>query len=252
MHYRWGTPEGEAKARGDFAAFSGNPETANQFADRMSGSLPLLGVCPESAAVIEAHTLALLDALSLHFANHPFALGGAPSLADCALMGPLYAHLYLDAVPGRLLRQRAQPVCHWIERMNHPDPDARGEWLADDALAPTLMPLLRLVGQDATPLFFDTVRTFEAWADERPADVEEPPRAVGMHESGFRGVRFTRYTSAYTLWMLQRTLDVVRTLAPDERRAVDAALAGTGCEALLDYEPRHRLGKRNFKLVFEG
>jgi hypothetical protein len=52
--------------------------------------------------------------------------------------------------------------------------------------------------------------------------------------------------------MLQRTLDVVRTLAPDERRAVDAALAGTGCEALLDYEPRHRLGKRNFKLVFEG
>jgi glutathione S-transferase len=252
MHYRWGTPEGETKARGDFAAFSGDPERANQFADRMSGSLAFLGVCPESAAVIEAHTYALLDALSEHFANHSYALGGAPSLADCALMGPLYAHLYLDAVPGRLLRERAQPVCHWIERMNHPDPDARGEWLADDALAPTLMPLLRLVGQDATPLFFDTVRTFEAWADERPADVEEPPRAVGMHESGFRGVRFTRYTSAYTLWMLQRTLDVVRTLAPDERRAVDAALAGTGCEALLDYEPRHRLGKRNFKLVFEG
>jgi len=83
MHYRWGTPEGETKARGDFAAFSGNPETANQFADRMSGSLPMLGVCPESAAAIEAHTADLLDALCGHFAEHPFALGGAASLADC-------------------------------------------------------------------------------------------------------------------------------------------------------------------------
>ena len=112
--------------------------------------------------------------------------------------------------------------------------------------------LLRLVGQDAAPLVLDSVRGFEAWADERPDDVEEPPRAVGMHDSGFRGARFSRYTSAYTLWMLQRTLDVVRALAPAERRAVDAALAGTGCEALLDYAPRHRLGKRRFKLVFEG
>lgn len=252
MHYRWGTPEGEAKARGDFAAVVGNPEAANRFADRMSGSLPFLGVCSESGAAIEAHTHALLDALSEHFADHSYALGGAPSLADCALMGPLYAHLYLDAVPGRLLRERAQPVCHWIERMNHPDPDARGEWLADDALATTLVPLFHLIGQDAVSLFLDTVRAFEAWADERPTDVEEPPRAVGMHESGFRGARFSRYTSPYTLWMLQRTLDVVRALAPDERQAVDAALAGTGCEALLDYTPRHRLGKRDFKLVFEG
>jgi len=252
MHYRWGTPEGEAKARGDFAAFSGDPDTANRFADRMSGSLPFLGVCPESAAAIEAHTGDLLDALSEHFAQHPFALGGAPSLADCALMGPFYGHLYLDAVPGRLLRERAPRVCNWIERVNHPDPFAIGEWLPDDALPPTLTPLLRLIGQDAAPLIIDAVRNFEAWADERPAEVEEPPRAVGMHESGFRGSRFSRYTSAYTLWMLQRTLDVARALAPDEREVVDAALAGTGCEALLGYVPRHRLGKRNFKLVFEA
>jgi hypothetical protein len=40
-------------------------------------------------------------------------------------------------------------------------------------------------------------------------------------------------------------------LAPVEREAVDAALAGTGCEALLDYAPRQHLGKRSFKLVFE-
>ena len=36
-----------------------------------------------------------------------------------------------------------------------------------------------------------------------------------------------------------------------ERSAVDRALAGTGCERLFTYRPRHRLGKRNLKLVFE-
>jgi hypothetical protein len=135
--------------------------------------------------------------------------------------------------------------------MNHPDPGARGEWLAGDALAPTLTPLLELIGRDAAPLLLDTVQHFEAWADGRPAEEVEPPRAVGMHETGFRDARFTRYTSAYTLWMLQRTLDAVCALGPVERKAVDEAFAGTGCESLLGYEPRHRLGKRSFKLVFE-
>ena len=135
------------------------------------------------------------------------------SLADCALLGPFYAHLYLDAVPGRLLRERAPRVCHWIERMNHPDPTAPGDFLAGDALADTLRPVLALVGRDAVPLLLDTVRDFERWADARPPELEEPPRAVGFHETGFRGARFQRYTSPYTLWMLQRTLDAYRALS---------------------------------------
>jgi hypothetical protein len=61
-----------------------------------------------------------------------------------------------------------------------------------------------------------------------------------------------RYTSAYTLWMVQRPLDAYRALAAGERAAVDQALAGTGCEALLALAPRHRLGKRRFRLVFEA
>ena len=96
---------------------------ANAFADRISGSMPLVGVVPESIPAIEAHTRDLLARLSTHFARHPYLLGGRPSLADCALMGPLYAHLYLDAVPSRLLRETAPLVCHWIQRMNNPDPD---------------------------------------------------------------------------------------------------------------------------------
>lgn len=252
MHYRWSFPESVAKARADFAANSPEPETATKFASRMQGTLPFLGITPETAPAIEAHLRDLLAALSAHFAVHPYLLGNRPSLADCALMGPLYAHLYLDAVPGRLLRETAPAVGGWIERMNRPDPRAPGDWLADDALAPTLRPILELVGRDAVPMILDGVRAFEAWADEQPPTLVEPPRGVGGHASSLRGVAMQRFTSAYTPWMVQRPLDAHRALDAAGRAAVLRALAGTGCESLLAWEPRHRVGKKRFTLVLEG
>jgi glutathione S-transferase len=251
LHYRWSFPESAVKARADFAASTGDVGSANTFADRISGALPFMGIVPDSIPAIEAHTHDLLDRLSAHLARHPYLLGRRPSLADCALMGPLYAHLYLDAVPARLLRERAPLVCHWIQRMNNPDPDAFGDWVAPPALAPTLAPLLALIGADAIPLLLDNLRAVDAWAASRPPDVVEPPRGVGGHGTSLRGIAVPRVTSPYTLWMAQRPLDVYTGLAPTERAEVDRFLAGSGCEALFAYRPGHRLGKRRFKLVFE-
>lgn len=253
MHYRWSFPESVAKARADFAAMSEDPGAAERFAARMQGSLPFLGVTTATAAAIEAHLRELLAALTAHFAVHPFLLGDRMSLADCALMGPLYAHLYLDAVPGRLLRETAPAVGRWIERMNRPDPEAQAAagWLPDDALAPTLTPILRLIGADAVPLMLDGMRAFDAWADTASPDLLEPPRGVGGHTSRLRGVEVQRFTSSYTPWMVQRPLDAYRGLGTDGRAAVDRALHGTGCEALFAHAPRHRVGKRRFTLVLE-
>ncbi|HEY8153423.1 MAG TPA: glutathione S-transferase family protein [Myxococcota bacterium] len=251
MHYRWAFPESEAKARADFGASTGDPESASRFADRMQGSIAALGVSPASAPGIEAHLADLLRLLEAHFASHAYLLGSRMSLADCSLMGPFYAHLYLDAVPGRLLRAAAPRVCHWIERMNHPDPAEPGDWIAEGALPETLVDLLALIGRDALPVELDTLRAFESWADARPAGPEELPRAVGFHETTLRGAALQRYTSPYSLWMAQRSLDAHRALPPAERVRVERALAGTGCEALLAWTPRHRVAKRRFKLVLE-
>lgn len=250
MHYRWSFPESVAKARADFAATSGDSGTASKFADRMSGSIALLGVVPESIPAIEAHTADLLQHLSDHLAEQPYLLGGRPSLAEMGMVGPFYAHLYLDAVPGRLLRETAPRVCHWIERINHPDPDDRGEWLAGDALAPTLRPVLELIGGDAVPLILDTLRDFESWAVDNRSANPEPPRATGMHTTRLRGVSFQRYTSPYTLWMVQRTLDAYHGCDAAGRAAVDQAIAGTGIEELLAFKSTHRLEKRGFRLAF--
>ena len=251
LHYRWSFEESERKARADFAAFNGSREMTDGFADSIKAfTRGPCGVNDLSAPAIEAHVADLLARLEAHFAEQPFLLGARPSLADCSLMGPMYAHLYQDAVPGRLLRERAPRTCHWIERMNRPDTRAYGEWVGGDALAPTMRPLLELIGRDAVPVILDTVRDLEAWADRNAKAGEEPPRITGKHHTRLRGAQMNRVTSAYTLWMLQRPLAAYAALNVAERAAVDRAIAGTGCEDVLAYRPRHRLGKRSFKLIF--
>jgi len=259
MHYRWSFSESEAKARRDFVALAGDEVRANQFADRMHGSLRALGVVPESIPAIEAHLAELLDTFSAHLESHDFLLGSRPSLADCALMGPLYAHLWLDAVPGRLLRERAPRVGAWIERMNAGAgregrflPEAANDAAAADALPGSLRTLLTLAGRDAAPLLMNSLASFEAWADEHATPGDTPPRAVGFHETRLRRARFSRYTSSYTPWITQRPADAYAALDPKQRSAVDAALAGTGWEPLLARTPRHRVEKRGFQLVLAG
>jgi glutathione S-transferase len=249
MYYRWGTPEGVAEAVDAFIAASGDAERARRFASSMGGSLQMLGVTEQTTPVIEAHLFDLFDRLEALFAEQPFLLGEQMSLADCALLGPLYAHLYLDLVPGPLLRRRAPRTAHWIERMNHPQPDTFRGFRDADSLHPALVEILSLVGSDAVPVVLATVCDFEKWAaTQRPLPME-PPRAVGGHETSLRGVSMPRYTSAYTLWMVQRPLAAYHALDATERDKVDRILKATGCEGLLSYRPRYRLDKDNYRLL---
>jgi glutathione S-transferase len=247
MHYRWSFPESEKKARVDFALGMGDRALANQFADRMVQGKNMLGVSAASAPAIEAHTRELLDALCTHFEAHRFLLGDSMSLADCGLMGPLYGHLFRDAVPQRLLYETAFRVCCWIERMNRPPLDQKG-WLSGDALAATLKPVLRTMA-DGTPILLDAVAKIEAWADANPNGA--PPRAIGSFETPYRDVKLSLMCRPYTLWMVQRSLDAYRALTDAERARVDAELDGTGWSALLALRPRYRMRKRGNEIVFE-
>ena len=248
MHYRWSFAESEKKARIDFALGSGNREAANQFADRMAQGKNMLGVSDSSAPAIEAHLRLLLEALCTHFDEHRFLLGDSMSLADCGLMGPFYGHLFRDAVPEKLLLETAFRVCCWIERMNRPPLDQTG-WLADDAIAESLKPVLRIMA-DGVAMLLDSVQRIDAWADANPGVA--PPRAIGLYETPFRDTKLSLISRPYTLWMVQRPLDAYGAQSAAERLRVDAALAGTGWEALLACRPRHRLGKRGNDLALES
>jgi glutathione S-transferase len=109
MRTRWAYPENESEARRVFASFTGSVDMANTMADRLRSALPMLGVTPATLPAIDAHLDAMLSALCSHFSAHRFVLGERMSLADCALMGPLYAHLYLDRFTRKKPASCAEP-----------------------------------------------------------------------------------------------------------------------------------------------
>lgn len=249
MHYRWGSELGEASARARFIAMVGSEELGTAAAKRMAKARIILGARDENAPAIEAHTRDLLDALSTHFEAHPYLLGERTSFADCALMGPLDGHFFTDLDSRRLLLETARPVVGWIERCNHPNTPAQGEWQGGDALAPTLREVLGVMGRDAAPVLLEGLRVFEDWADTAPRDGEPLPRMVGGIESELRGLPLQRYAGSYAPWLTQRVLDDYRALDGDGRERVDDSIAGTGWEAVLAHEPRPRVTKRGFDLV---
>src|SRR5262245_29842626 len=86
VHYRWSYEESKTKAIADFAALSGDADNATRFAESVQAFTRMVGVSPETAPAIEAHTTELLRAFDAHLATHPYVLGARPSLGDCALM----------------------------------------------------------------------------------------------------------------------------------------------------------------------
>ena len=139
----------------------------------------------------------VLEILEAHFDRHDYVLGGRPSLADFGLIGPLYAHLYRDAIPGFALRTYFPLVSEWVERANgegalnartygqrlyslddagqlvaRPANTDGADWLAEDAIPETVD---RLVG-----VFFEEMWPVLRDATERLRDFVASP----AHEAG--------------------------------------------------------------------
>jgi len=220
--------------------------------------------------------LGLLDA---HFAQHDFALGGRPSLADFGLLGPLYAHLYRDAVPGFALRVFFPLVAEWVERANgegalnarafgqklyslgedgelvaRPATSDGADWLPDDRVPDTLLPVLGVFFEEMWPVLRSAARTLARFiaSDAHAAGGELPGKTFFAtpgfeahqtgdgaltHEFEIGGVRARRMVVPYQIWMLQR---VERAIAqacevPGGRAALERMLgAFPGGLELLD------------------
>jgi len=249
MHTRWGTEDGEAMTRRRFGAMTGSVAQGDRAADQMVKARHAVGATPEAGPAIESHLEALLAALSSHFESHDYLLGARTSLADCALMGPIYAHFYTDLGSRRLLLETALPVVRWIEFCNMPGAEDQGEWVDGEGLSDSLYEVLAVMGRDAAPVLLAMAGAVEDWLDREGEVGKVPERRIGMIEADLRGTQLSRVAQSYSLWMLHRVVDAYRDLGAAGRESVDAALAGTGWEPVMAYAPRHRLAKRGYDLV---
>ncbi|MEM7409568.1 MAG: glutathione S-transferase family protein [Myxococcota bacterium] len=161
-----------------------------------------LGVDENTEPAWQASQHRLLERLERLFGEHDFLLGGRPSLGDFGLLGPLYPHLYRDAVSGFALRTHFPLVCEWVERTNGEGAlNARrpgqklysldetgalvarvattdgGEWLADDALPERLAPVIAVFFEEMWPVLCDA-------ADALTRFIAGPDHAAGSELPG--------------------------------------------------------------------
>lgn len=220
-----------------------------QFCRPFSGSLPILGITPRTIPALEAGYEQFLDHMNAHFAQHRYLLGDRASIGDFGLIGPLYAHLGRDFVPKALMQRRAPHVYAWVERMNERDP-AVGDFLPDDEIPETLLPVLRGIFAEHFPVLIDTVRRLDAWIDEHPG--RHIPRVIGKHRYRMGGVEDERGLFPYSQWMLQRPLDFYRESRGADREALDALLRSVGGLEPIQFPIRRRVHREKNRIVADA
>ncbi|GAB1261133.1 glutathione S-transferase [Aurantivibrio plasticivorans] len=257
MHYRWNYPENIEFAKREFGATAApDAEREVQYkigserSEKFSGMVPRLGVTKENSSSIEASYLQLLHDLDTHFKEYPFLLGTRPSIGDYGLIGPLYAHLYRDPASGRIMDERAPNVVQWIHRVHTPT-EHGGEFLPDDQIPETLLPILARMFKEHLPVLLNTIDAVAKWADENPGN-QKIPRGIGMHDFCVEGVTAERYIAPANLWMWQRPVDFYKTLQPQDQEKVAELFAGyPEAIAALETPIKPRIVRENFRFILE-
>jgi glutathione S-transferase len=200
-----------------------------------------LGVTEDTQQAWTESMHRMLAILETHLGHHDYILGGAPTLADFALLGPLYPHVYKDPVPGFMIRTQYPLVSEWIERANGSQeagyksykepqykledgalvPEAAGKTLSDDEIPDTLLPLVEVFFDEMWPMLKNNIAAVEAYIQSdackdntslphksfySPVEFKSLQSGGGPLTLEFEigGVKEKRMASPYQVWMLQR------------------------------------------------
>jgi glutathione S-transferase len=258
MHYRWSVLEDQHEfIMLEFGRLSIPDATREEqlavgekTCKPFRGSIGVLGINEATVPGIEEAYLAFLDQLNKHFTEHDFLLGSRPSIGDFGLMGPLYAHLGRDPVPLAIMRERAPKVYEWVQRMNNPVP-LSGEFLADDAIPETLIPILQTQCRDQFSDVLSVIKHNAKWLKENPGS--NIPRHLGMHRFHYGSAQGERMISSYAQWMFQRGWAHYQSLAPEARADVDKLLEKIGAYEAMNTPLAHWLVRKPGQLeLVEG
>jgi glutathione S-transferase len=220
-----------------------------RLAARFKGFLPILGITDKTIPAIEQwYEDHVLFHLNEHFSQHDYLLGGAPTLGDFALMGPLYAHLYRDPAPGKIMRQKAPYLVSWIKRMNKPLASP-APLLAEDAIADTLMPLLTRMFTEFWPVLLNTNLALEKWFIEHPGQ-QRIPRSLGEHTFKIGGSSGERGILSFQQWKLQRLLACYDGFNADEKNALGEILNALGGTHMMGQTLSRKVHRVNNRLEF--
>ncbi len=254
-HYRWNYMKENYGFVGREFGRSFKPQGSNEevdhfgqiIADRMESKRAGMGATDEALPVFESFYLDALDVLEEHFTSTPYLFGGRPSVADFALMGPLFGHLARDPQPAIIMKQRAPRVFRWTEAMNTPHiqtpefADFQMEFTPDDELPGKTLDLLKLCIEAAGQVLPSIADIYNSWVLDKSdepentivsKDMDEP--VIGHFETTMRGVPIKNGVNLYSLWVHQRTLNWFNHQPLETKQAGRDLLEELGGEALLN------------------
>ena len=271
MHYRWNTLEANrpfiVEEFSRALQVRAEIETAEQamgqmYAEHIWDYLPILGVCDDNTPVTEQTTLRLYGLLNAHFLRYPYLLGGSPSIADCGLMAPLYAHLGRDPSSNSELKLQAPALYRWIETMGRAQQTDPELWyiepgfFAPDALPPTLMDLLEFAVANYGPELQATADAFHQWLpgkssgtivahDEQKANHQV--LAEIEHAQVYGQVKHAAFLDPLPLH--QRVTALVEHMDEAQRAQYVAILTSVGGETILELQIAHPIVRDNYTYV---
>ena len=251
MHYRWNHNEDWTYSEFGKSALPGAAPEAQYEAGKKRGQMfrgmvPMLGITDETIPGIEASYLNFLDEFSAHLDVYPYLFGYRPSLADFAFYGPLYAHLYRDPASGKIMKSHTPNVANWVERMRDGE-ESYGKLLSSDDIPETLLPLLRRHFTEHLPVLTQTHQMLDIYAAQAKPDTDLP-RALGQASFTVEGRTGKTIARPFSLFRLQRALDIYGAMSPADRAKADGLLDATNGERFKDLKIAHKLERRNYKL----
>ncbi len=228
FHYRWAFDADIAHAARILPrwVFVDRPEemaeaAGVQFAARQTGRLGVVGSNATTAPLIEDSYRRLLRLLDARLTGSRFVMGGRPGAADFALYGQLTQLAGFDPTSRAIALETAPRVVAWVdivEDLSGLEPTT-DDWLARDAFAPALRPLLAEVGRVYVPFLL--------------ANAAAIARGAELVTCTIDGRRWEQRPFPYQAKCLAWLRASFAALAPPDRAAAAAVLDGTGCEALV-------------------
>ncbi len=228
FHYRWAyAPDIDKAARILPRWFGTNQpeETAVamgvQFAKRQIERLWVVGSNETTGPVIEESYRRLLRLLDAHLTTSRFVLGGRPGTADFALFGQLTQLVAFDPTPAAIALEQAPRVAAWVdllEDLSGVEPDDDG-WTSRDAVPETFRALLEEIGRVYVPFLVANAEALAQSAERVECEIDGRPWVQ----------RPFPYQAKCLAWLREGHAALDR----GDRRALDAILAGTGCEPLF-------------------
>ncbi|MFN3474983.1 MAG: glutathione S-transferase family protein [Blastomonas sp.] len=230
FHYRWHYSEDAANA-GPLLIFwqdSTYPDDvarpmAEGFARRQIDRLYVVGSNDITAPIIEASYKRLVGIFDRIVQRQGFVLGNRPSAADFAVYGQLTQLGIVDSTPARIMAEASPRLRAWLDRVEDLSGLPDGAWLSHGSLWAHLGELLSEIGRVYVPFLL--------------ANAQAAAAGQSDFETMIDGKPWTQPVFPYQAKCLLTLRGARDALSEDARQALDALLAGTGCDEMFVAEP---------------